>query len=165
MKYFTPERYLALQDFSSEESMDTAEAAWDEQAERYDAYLDTIKPTLPENVRRLLEGYYLHDASVLSMARREDRFDITLQLDVPPQELLTISYALAGEPALDEKAFTLPGSRRPLWLYEELEAVGSGYRHSILFSNGWTLDIPFRDVSLTTGAAVFPVPVRQSQSA
>ena len=30
MKYFTPERYIALQDFSSDDAMDAADAEWDQ---------------------------------------------------------------------------------------------------------------------------------------
>src|SRR5947209_5293713 len=67
MKYFTPARHLALQDFSSDEAMDAAYEAWEAEVERYEAYLQTIRVDLPAEVLRLLEGYYLHDARVLSM--------------------------------------------------------------------------------------------------
>lgn len=165
MKYFTPERHLALQDFSSDEVMDAADAAWQIQVDAYEAYLATIRSTLPDDVRELV-GYYLHDARVLSMARRGDRFEVILQLLPPPQELLTISYTVTGEPAVNEQAFAPAGKHSPLWYYEELAAVPGGFQHSILLSNGWELTVPFRQVHCTFSRAVFPVPTRpQAKSA
>jgi hypothetical protein len=157
MKYFTPERYLALQDFSSNEAMNAADADWEKEVDAYEAQLALIRPRLPESVRQLLEGYFLHDADVISVGRQNGRFDVVLQLDVPPNDLLTISYVLTGEPTLNTAAFPAPGSTGPLWLYEELDATPQGYLHSVLFSNGWTLDVPFNDVTLTASTAVFPV--------
>jgi hypothetical protein len=160
MKYFTPARHLALQDCSSPEAMNAADADWEAAVDQYEAYLDTIKPSLPDDVRQLLEGYYLHDSAVVSMARHDARFDVTLQLVPPPHELLTISYELTAEPTLDEKAFASAGGVSPLWFYEELSAVSGGFQHSILLSNGWELTVPFRDVKLTVSTAIFPIPTR-----
>lgn len=161
MRYFTPARYLALQDFSSDEAMNAADAAWEAAVDEYEASLDTIRPTLPDNLRQLV-GWYLHDSAVVSMAKRDGRFDVTLQLEPPPRDLLTISYDLVGEAVIDEKALTQPGRRRPLWMYEELSAIPAGYQHSILLSNGWELTVPFADVQLTRSAAVFPVPTQSA---
>src|SRR5437763_1320578 len=48
------------------------------------------------------------------------------------------------------------------WLYDEIERVGEGSRehllHSILLSNGWELQIPFRDVQTTTTFPLLPHP-------
>ena len=60
---------------------------------------------MPESVRELVDGFFLHDARVLSMGRRGDTFVISLQLDVPPNELLTVTYTLTG--AGRDKAGTL----------------------------------------------------------
>jgi hypothetical protein len=160
MKYFTPARHLALQDCSSDEVMNAADADWESAVDEYEAYLDTIRPTLPDGVRQLV-GWYLHDAAVISMAKGDDRFDVTLQLEPPPQDLLTISYGLIGEVVIDENALTQPGRRRPLWFYEELSAIPGGYQHSILLSNGWELMVPFRDVKITRSRAVFPTPFHE----
>ena len=104
MNYFTRDRYLALQD-RGDDAMDAADAAWDEAVARYDAYLQTIRPEMPESVRELLDVFYLHDARVLSMGRRGDTFVISVQLDVPPNELLTITYSLAGTPEIKQERF------------------------------------------------------------
>lgn len=160
MKHFTPERYLALQNFS-QSAMDAADANWEEAVDRYESYLETIRPEMPEAVRQLLDGFYLHDARVLSMGRRGDNFAIVLQLDVPPNDLLTIVYNLAGPPEIDEQAFPTQGLV-PEWLHEEIELAGEGdkkhFVHSILFSNGWEVRLPFRDVQMTTFYPMFPYP-------
>ncbi len=178
MNYFTPERYHALQNFD-EAAMNAADADWEEAAERYNAYLDTILPELPEPVRQLLQGFYLHDANVLSMGQREDVFVIVLQLDVPPHDLLTITYTLA-EPPLILQGVLPPEdcSPQPGWMHEELEMVCNGtdktYLHSVLLSNGWELRLAFREVKMATAYPYYPlrgarqpasVPARTSQSA
>jgi hypothetical protein len=162
MKYFTRERYLALQD-RGEDAMDAADAAWDDAVQRYDTYLQTIRPEMPEEVRQLLDGFYLHDAHVLSMGRRGDAYVISLQLDAPPNELLTISYNLAGPPEIRQQLFPWAAAgTAPAWLYEELELVREGsqrhFVHEILFSNGWEARLPFREVHLATAYPTFPFP-------
>jgi hypothetical protein len=48
------------------------------------------------------------------------------------------------------------------WLYDEVEQVPEGHRkhfvHSILFSNGWEIRLPFRDVHTTTVFPLLPHP-------
>src|SRR5206468_4056134 len=97
MKYFTPEKYVALQNFDAA-AMDAADAAWDDGVARYETYLQSVQAELPEAVRKILDGFYLHDADVLSMGRQGETFTIVLQLDPPPRELLTLNYLLDGEP-------------------------------------------------------------------
>ena len=162
MKYFTPDLYIHLQE-REPEAMDAADAAWAGAVQRYDNYVQTILPELPPAVRQLLEGHYLHDAEVLSAGRQGDTFVILLQLDVPPNDLLSIAYTLAAEPLIDRSA--LPAayrSPRMAWQYEELEVCGSGearhYRQAILFSNGWEIQLPFRDVRLATVQPIYPCP-------
>jgi len=162
MNYFTRARYLALQE-RGDDAMDAADAAWAEAVARYDAYLQSIRPEMPETVRELVDGFYLHDARVLSMGRRGDTFVISLQLDVPPSELLTITYTLSGAPDIKQDLFPWATSgAAPAWLYEEIELVHEGERsrfvHSILFSNGWELRLPFREVRVATAYPTFPYP-------
>jgi hypothetical protein len=141
--------------------MDAVDADWEVAATAYDAYLQTIRPEMPEAVRQLLDGFYLHDACVLSMGQRGDSFVISLQLDVPPNELLTITYTLAGSPEVNKVPF--PWVKNPDsadWLYEEVELLHEGgqkhFVHSILFSNGWEIRLPFRDVHTTTAFPLLP---------
>lgn len=166
MNYFTRQRYLALQE-RGDDAMDDADAAWDEAVQRYDAYLQSIRPEVPESVRELLDGFFLNDARVLSMGRRSDTFVISLQLDAPPNELLTITYTLAGAPEIKQELFPWATPTETLdWRYEEIELIREGERrhfvHSILFSNGWEARLPFREVHLATAYPTFPLP-RASQ--
>jgi hypothetical protein len=97
------------------------------------------------------------------MGRRGDVFVMTLQLDVPPNDLLTVTYTLAGSPeVLKPQAADGSDEGAPLWQYEELELVREEGRphfvHSILLDNGWELRLPFRDVQLTTAEPFYPPP-------
>jgi hypothetical protein len=162
MNYFTRERYLALQE-RGDEAMDAADAAWAEVVARYDAYLQTIRAEMPEAVRELLDGFYLHDARVLSMGQRGDTYTISVQLGAPPQELLTITYRLAAPPEIKQELFAWATAHAtPAWLYDEIELVREGERghfvHSILFSNGWEMRLAFREVQLATAYPTFPYP-------
>src|SRR5207244_827640 len=74
MKYFTPDLYQRLQDFSSDAAMDAAEAAWEGVRRRYQRYLRRLFPTLPRGLKGLLEKFYLHDAEVLSMGEHDKTF-------------------------------------------------------------------------------------------
>lgn len=169
MNYFTRERHLAMQNFDKA-AMDAADTAWEDAADRYEAYLQTIRPDLPESVRQLLDGFYLHDVRVLSVGQRGETFVVSLQLDAPPHELLTITYTLAGPPEMTKVPFPDgEGSSPPAWLYDEIERVREGdqncFVHSVLFSNGWEVRIPFRAVHLATAVPVFPHPGRRRQIA
>jgi hypothetical protein len=162
MNYFTRERYLALQE-RGEEAMDAADDAWAEAVARYESYLRTIRPEMPEAVRELVEGFYLHDARVLSMGRRGDTYVISVQLDAPPNELLTITYGLADPPEIKQELFPwADATAAPHWLYDEVELIRQGseprFVHSILFSNGWEVRLPFRAVNLATVYPTFPYP-------
>jgi hypothetical protein len=165
MKYFTPDRYHALQQ-TDEAAMLAADADWESAIDQYEAYLETVRPEMPEPVRLLLDGYYLHDANVLSMGRRGDQLCISLQLDVPPNDLLFITYTLAGSPEINTEAFPTDAPKHnPQWLYEEIEQVrasqGTYFVHAVLFSNGWEVRLPFHDVMLTTASPLFPPPHSQ----
>jgi hypothetical protein len=162
MKYFTRERYLTFQNFD-DAAMDAADADWEDTIDRYEAYLQTIRPDMPESVRQLLDGFYLHDARVLSMGRRDETFVISLQLDVPPKELLTLTYTLIGPPEINKKPFEDgQNTPAPWWLYEEIEQVEEGGRkhfvQSILLSNGWEITLPFSDVQVSRAEPVYPLP-------
>lgn len=165
MKYFTPEMYARLQD-REPEAMDAADEAWADAAARYDSYVQSILPQLPPAVRQLLEGYYLHDAEVLSVSRQGDTFVLQLRLDTPPNDLLGITYTLSAEPVIDRAAFPPQYRSSPMtWQYEELEVCGSDtarhYRQAILFSNGWEIQVPFRDVRLTATQPIYPCPQQE----
>jgi hypothetical protein len=164
MKYFTPERYVALQDFSGDAAMDAADAAWEQAAERYDDYNRFVEGVQPAEYRRLHDEYYLHDAQVLFLGPQgRDRFVIALRPDPPPQQVLQLTYELTGEPRITRDA--LPVAHREegagRWLYDEVELVGQSPLscvHSILLSNGWEVQLPFRALRIEEVQALLPAP-------
>jgi hypothetical protein len=106
MNYFTRARYLALQNLREDE-MDAAAADWDAAVAAYGAQFQALRPQMPASVRQLRDDF--HDARVLSIGQRGDTLIVSLRLDVPPNDLLTISYTLAGPGARD---FPLGQKRR-----------------------------------------------------
>ena len=110
MKYFTPERYVALQDFSSDEVMNAADTRWEEAVEHYAAYLDTVRQHFPPGLRQIEKCYYLHDSIIRGVGKSGHAFVIILQLDTPPQPLLTFAYDLVEDPVIIKDA--LPADPR-----------------------------------------------------
>jgi hypothetical protein len=149
VKYFTPELMERL-DSPDPTVANAADAEWDRRLERYEQELQRIEPELPEHVREF-NGLLLHDARVLSVARQGDQFHLVLHKDVPPRDLVLLTYFLTEEPVIDREALPI-GQRSPVmdYLYDEFELVQEGntrlYAESILFSNGWEMRLRFRDV-------------------
>ena len=161
MKFFTPE-LIAQLNSTDDAVADAADAAWDAAVDRHDDQLQALRPQLPAGLLSLLEGYFLHDASVLSMGQQGQTFVLVLRLDVPPHELLILTYQLAAEPRINREAL-YPETRCNYiqWLYDEVSwtAGDPGYAtHNILFSNGWEVELHLRDVQVTAAQTLIPVP-------
>jgi hypothetical protein len=77
VKYFTHE-LIAMGQSNDEQVLARQEQLWNEAGERYVAYLDTVRGLLPAGLRRIDEHYYLHDASIRGMGRRDQNFVIVL---------------------------------------------------------------------------------------
>ena len=163
MKYFTPDLIVRGQ---SEDSrvLKEVESLWDENCERYNAYLAAIRDELCPGLRNIEDNYYLHDATVRGMGYREGMFVIVLQLDTPPRSLLTFSYELVEPPRIDPQA--IPEANRSRgdvieWQYDEIEKVlgaSPTWRQSILLSNGWEVVVHFRDVHIEAMQSLLPSP-------
>jgi hypothetical protein len=163
MNYFTPDRFMALQDFSGDEALDAADGAWEQAVERYYAYYLSIENSLPIEYRQLQDTYYLHDAQILYLGPQGKRFVIALRLDPPPQQVLQLSYELTDAPRIVRGLFpdTICGKGEVFWLYDEIELVTeypTACVHSILFNNGWELQLPFRALRLEEVETLLPVP-------
>ena len=163
MKYFTPELVVA---YGSDDpaTWKDAERRWDAVCEQYDAYLASINEQFPPGLRHVEDHYSLHDAVIRGMGRRDGAFVVMLQLDTPPQPLLTLTYDLAEGPVIREGV--LPPEYRSTggqvdWQYDEVEQ-GPGepptWRHSVLLSNGWEVILHFRDVRAEEAQALIPAP-------
>jgi hypothetical protein len=161
MNYFTPQRYVALQDFSSDAAMNAADATWEAAADRYRAYYRDIEGKLPPGFKKMQDAYYLHDAIIPEMGQQDGAFLMVLRLDTPPHDLLFFQYELAGVPVVTKDV--LPAEhcgQGPIeWMYDEVELTSDNplvCTHSILLSNGWEVRIPFRDVRVQQAEPWFP---------
>ncbi len=156
MKYFTRDLHLAMQHPGDAEAS-AADAAWERAVDAYEARLSALRPSLPSSVLQLLDGHLLHDARVLGTGAPSGRFVLTIRLDAPPHEVLTIAYTLTAPAVWRRVSFAgMPDGAPPLWLYDEVEAGPDGFVHSVLFSNGWELDVPFREVEVLSASPVLP---------
>jgi hypothetical protein len=168
MKYFTPARYLRLGNLDDERAFLDAQDEWERAIVDYKAHLRRIRGDLPGALRRLIENVYLHDARVVDMVKgKRSRFTITLQPESTPEQRVVLAYSLI-EPARIDPA-TLPEEARsePLaWLYDELDVlkqsksrtskdgVAKTFRHAILLSNGWEIQLRFRSVAVMRPVAL-----------
>ncbi len=84
------------------------------------------------------------------MARQGTSFIVTLQLDTPPQSILTLTFDLREEPVILTGAPPPEhcGKGKVEWLYDEWEKLPgeqTGWAISILLSNGWEIYLQLRE--------------------
>jgi hypothetical protein len=163
MKYFTPD-LLSRFDSPEEAAADGAAAEWEDACARYNAYLDSVKAQMPPGLRLIEDSYSLHDAKVRGMGKRGRSFVLMLQLDTPPHPLLGLTFTLVGEPEINRNALPrelCSTSEVPEWQYDEIELVAGSpptWSWRILFSNGWEVHLPLRDVEVQEVQALIPSP-------
>lgn len=163
MKYFTPD-LIVMGQSDEDRVLNEQSRLWEEAGERYAAALDSIRPYFPAGLRIIDDSYYLHDSQIQAMGQRDGSFVIVLQLDPPPQSILTFSYDLLENPAIIKGA--LPAEHcgcGPLvdWQYDEIEMIPGTpptWKQSILLSNGWEVALHFRDVQVQEVQALIPPP-------
>ena len=163
MKYFTPELIVAY-GADNPEIRKEAEAHWEAACTQYNAALASLESAFPPGLRYLEDRYSLHDAVVRGMGRREETFVIVLQLDTPPQPLLTLSYDLVEEPIVQREVlppeYCSTGGHID-WQYDEIEKTDDQpptWRQSILLSTGWEIVLHFRDIRVDEIQALLPPP-------
>jgi len=160
MKYFTPD---LIERFGSQDDAvaHAAHEEWEAVLERYDGYLQSIEGDLPAHIRQLTR-LLLHDAIIWSVARQGDKLILVMRKDIPPRDVVILTYTLTQEPVIDEEALS-PEYRGPVmdYLYDELELIReegqNTYSQSIIFGNGWELSLRFRDVQVTLADPVYPL--------
>jgi hypothetical protein len=162
MKYFTPELYQQCQS-PDDDVQDAVHVLWEETLERYEQHLHKIEPDLPEHMRYFLNELLLHDAAVWTVAREGDRFIMVMRRDFPPRDVVILTYTLAGEPVINTAALPDRERTRPMeFMYDELDLTHEDgqkiYMQSILFSNGWEIQLRFRDVQVVRAAQLYPAP-------
>jgi hypothetical protein len=161
MRYFTPELITRLN--SPDETIaNAADAEWDRRLEMYSEELRRIEQNMPEHIRAFRD-LQLHDSRVCSLARQGDHLIMVLHKDTPPRDLVVVTYELIGEPRIDKEA--LPSSVRSEVMdfdYDELSVERQGeeviFTQSILFSNGWEVQLRFRDVRFVLANPLFVAP-------
>jgi hypothetical protein len=79
MNYFTPERYLRLENRDNRDTFLSALQEWEDTITAYKALFTEIRKKLPQPLVALMTSVYLHDARVLAMHQEEDQFEVTLQ--------------------------------------------------------------------------------------
>ncbi len=162
MKYFTQDLIVRGQSRDGA-VLDEVETRWDEMCHRYTEYLDNIRADMPPGVRQRVNTYYLHDAVIHGMGQQRNSFVIVLQLDTPPQSMITFMYDLMSDPVIQRN--TLPSELATgsivQWQYDEIEMVLSSpatWRQAILLSNGWEVQLHFRDVAIQEMQSLIPAP-------
>jgi hypothetical protein len=134
-----------------------AEQEWEAANERYEEHLRAFESRLPEHIRQFSD-LLLHDALVRDIARRGDQLILVLLKDVPPRDVVILTYTLVGEPEIRR-----PSSAETQVMdfqFDELDFVdgpgGLTYVQEIVFGNGWELTLRFKDVRITLADAVYP---------
>jgi hypothetical protein len=160
MKYFT--RDLLERCGSTDEAVASVAAReWEAANARYEEHLRSIEPRLPDHIRDF-NNLLLHDALVWSIARQDDNLIMILRKDIPPRNLVILSYTLTREPEINPEA--LPPEQRlqvmdfQLDEFEVQEGSGTVYSQSILFGNGWEMTLYFSDVRVIQAEPLYPFP-------
>jgi hypothetical protein len=158
VKYYTQD---LLGRFGSENDAIAAAAQreWEERSDQYVAHLQTIRLRLSRRLIEFLDRYDLHDATAINLGRSDAEFYISLLLESPQKEWLTLRYELAWgmEPELIRNEIA-PEDQRPVfqWLYDEVDIMTSGrlgvFTHSILFTNGLELRLYFYEMDFFTAS-------------
>ena len=166
MRYFTAERLIRLQDHSDKKRYHAALGSWEKALRAYRGHLQGVLDELPRGLRNLLNSISLHDAGIIDMWHRSNRFNISLLPESDPSRLVVLNYSLVESPQINREA--LPQAIRSsqvAWLYDELDVRqtndnGQGrtvLTHSILLSNGWEIGLRFRTVAVSRAALLVPV--------
>lgn len=92
------------------------------------------------------------------MGRSDDTFVMVLEMEPPARDLVILTFALVGEPEIDQEA--LPGPRESnfiTWMYEEWD-VDRRKRclFEVLLSNGWSVRLCFREFTFVILRPILP---------
>jgi hypothetical protein len=137
-----------------------ARLQWEKAVVRYRRRWEKIRGAFPLAARRFHDEHaYLHNAELLGMGREGDQFILLLQPEPPAPSLAILTFTLDGLPSIDTQA--LPqrnGCGRVTWLCEEFDLDRQkrcGFE--VLFSNGWSVKLRFRDLQYQIAQRLYPV--------
>jgi hypothetical protein len=123
MKYFTPERWLRLQDTSNKTAWSAAFADWEQAVLGYEEVVKRLAAEAPE-LRPFLEAESLHDGLVLAYGihgPEKENFFLLVRPCWPDGQLVLLSYHLLAPPTVHTSA--LPAEWRnelAEWMYDEV---------------------------------------------
>jgi hypothetical protein len=165
MRYFTRDLYRRCRS-SDETVLNVACEEWERANEAYERHLAAIEPGFPPHLREFA-ALLLHDAKVQSIARQGNQLILVLHKDIPPRDLVILSYELDGEPIVEPFADAPADWSHPTtFQFDELDVMREGegklYSQSIVFGNGWLLRLHFRDVRMTVAQSMYPAAVSGS---
>lgn len=105
----------------------------------------------------------LHDALVWSIAREGNKLIMVLRKDIPPRNLVILTYTLCEEPHINPDALSPEQRMRVMdFQYDEFDVVRHGdsltFSQSIMFGNGWEMTLRFSDVEVTQAEPLYPFP-------
>jgi hypothetical protein len=165
MQYFTPQRWIRLQDTSDEQAWSAAFEDWETMVRAYTEGKNRVLDQAPDALREFFEGESLHDGTVLAydlvgndahVHRGDDsRLTLLVRPDTPADHLVQLVYTLVSPPIVTENVFPSEWCENyPGWMYDEigvenhLSATGpsadSVFTHNILLRNGMELFLRFR---------------------
>ncbi|MFO0845798.1 MAG: hypothetical protein U0797_26015 [Gemmataceae bacterium] len=170
MKYFTPERYLRLQNPDDSSAWLAAHNEWDEAVRAYWAEVRALLERLPkkrwaDGIRQFVKQGSLHDGTVTSCwYEGSQKLKLQVQPELPGERLVLLEYTLAQEPTVlrNQLPGEYIGEGRVEWMYDELGPVPGtqggefGFLHAILLSNGWELTIPFTRLRISRCQSILP---------
>ena len=158
MKYFTPEHYVRGNS-TNPDDLRGIEEAWERALRAYRRHWNRIRQAMPKAVQQFVAGNVcLHDANVLSMTRTGKKLVLVLEREQPPQDLVILTFTLAGDLEIDTAALPVRGESNVVaWLYEEWDLDRRGQRwFEVLLSNGCSVKLPFRDFRYSIGEQLLP---------
>jgi hypothetical protein len=165
MRYFTRDLYRRCRS-TDEAVLNAACEEWEQANEVYERHLATIEPEFPPHLREFA-ALLLHDAKVQSIARQGNQLILVLHKNIPPRDLVILSYELVDEPVVEPFADVPADWSRPTtFQFDELDLVRDGegklFSQSIVFGNGWLMRLCFRDIRVMVARSVYPASVSGS---
>ena len=154
MKHFRPELYLRSQPRHDRATVEAAVAEWDRAETDYEAELKQNWGRFPAAVQSYLDSVRLHDGVLVADGPPDsDRYRLVVRSDTPDGEFVEFVYRLVEDPTVHDAGFPDDlKSDAAHWLYDEFEAdpvpTQSRFTHSILFSDGRELRIPFSSLEV-----------------
>lgn len=156
MRYFTPERWLRLQDVDTPEAFADGQTGWQAALDAYRAELARLAHRLPAGLADFARDVCLHDGVVVGSWLGEGRLVLLVRDEGGVVEL---AYDLAGPPVvLRDVLPTGWRSDEPQWAYDEVGVDGDAFTHDVLLRDGTELRLRFVRLACSRVAPLLATP-------